>query len=188
MASKPTFTRNSYLLIYFNQDNGLNYSYRFDNLVGMKATLGTGLYFEGTAKTMAYSKGQSNPVEFVFSKKLTLEDNSVYGEYNSVPFSGKQRFNVNNGDVSEEEYQENSIFEWAKRINGAAVSRSKAVIYSEVRDNIKDRPTYKLVPFLELTGAYPTSATLGTGWGGVRLAKLTFKSDAFKANAKAKFK
>ena len=195
-----SFLKNNFALIYEGAEVGGKYlSYRFDSIINMKATLGVGLYFEGTAKVMSYSLGQSDPVKFTFRKTLKLNDDVKFrGEdIGQPPFFGNRRFQVGQGDIDQISVTETSIYHWADVINEAALSRAELSVYGTLETNKevlgaakkfddKVNITNNFTKLFTLKGAYPIRAEI-LSHRGFNVADLAFTGDQIVTSGKSEF-
>ncbi|GGI92742.1 hypothetical protein GCM10007978_32840 [Shewanella hanedai] len=206
-----SFLKNSFLLIYEGAKSNDKYlSFRFDSIIDMKATVGLGLYFEGTAKIMSYSLGQSDPVKLTLRKNLKLNEiNTVNGKDTPVeqfPFDGSRRLEVESEQLKSEQFSETSIYEWGEIINSARVDRASLRIFgkiakSEFKKGTNENPRLGLknnqatisdndfsgfVQLLELKGSYPTTALVHS-FRGQNVADLVLVGDTLITNESSEF-
>lgn len=170
--------------------------FHFDNIVKMKADLGTGLYTEGTGN-LANVKGATNPVYFTFRQTLRVKDGDSVQSYRRLKrgFTNPFSISVKDGTSSKvktagrivggkytvvpdgESSVERSIFKWAEMINGGSIDRAPLTIYGSIGATVTD--TSEFIPFISMTNAIPLEARIKRNpYIEENVAELDFVADA----------
>ena len=175
------FINNQFILVYHDAsyEAGKYSEFHFDNIVGMKADVGIGLYTEGTGN-LANVKGATNPVEFTFRQSLNVSSGDVVQNYRRFKNDYKGRSaNEDVDPISGTGSIERSIYKWAEIINKGALDRNTVKVY--VGTGNPSGTSYSFMPFIELTNGIAQKAIIKRNpYKGANVAELTFIADAMK--------
>ncbi|MCY7294215.1 hypothetical protein [Alteromonas sp. a30] len=179
------FINNQFILVYHDASYqaGKYSEFHFDNIVGMKADVGIGLYTEGTGN-LANVKAATNPVEFTFRQSLKVSSGDTVQNYRRFKNDYKGRSTVDDvtsdvDPISGKGSIERSIYKWAEIINKGALDRNTVKVY--VGNGDPSGTSYNFRPFIELTNGIPQKAIIKRNpYKGANVAELTFIADAMK--------
>jgi len=156
-------------------------TFRFDSIVSMEAELGVGLYTEGTGN-LHYSKGATNPIQFVFRKTLDITNKSGTKILGKRLYQLGKNTSLSFGDRSD---QELSIFKWAELINSGKIDRAPVHVYSKIiGENDKEvLGSQGSVCIFRLTNAIATNAVIRQNpHQDINVAELTFVAQAISSS------
>ncbi len=172
--------------------------FHFDNIVKMKADLGTGLYTEGSGN-LANVKAATNPVYFTFRQTLQVKEDGTPTSYRRLKRGFTNNFSIGIkdgtpksisnsqvGSISGGQYTaipenetavERSIFKWAEMINGGQIDRAPVTIFGSFSETVNSCTEF--VPVVNLKGAIPLEARIKRNpYKGVNVAELDFVADS----------
>jgi len=156
-------------------------TFRFDSIVSMEAELGVGLYTEGTGN-LHYSKGATNPIQFVFRKTLDITNDS------GAKILGKRLYQLGKDtslSFDSRSEQELSIFKWAELINSGRIERAPVHVYSKIIDESGKEVlgAEGSVCIFRLTNAIATNAVIRQNpYQDINVAELTFVAQAISSS------